>query len=118
MVGTETATLSLLQVAKLTWPKVPDTGEATFEDYCKFLYNHREDIWIICSGSNLEGMVAAKNTAGRLYVTILVTLTPDCFENFISRANEFWGEIKTLAYKRRGKLVERNFNIFRRKAIQ
>lgn len=118
MVGTETATLSLLDIARLTWPKVPDKGEKTFEDYCKFLFDNREDIWIICSGSSLRGMIAAKNTAGTLYVTMFVTLMPGCFEEFISRANEFFGEIKRLAYRRRGKEVSRAFNIFKRKAIQ
>lgn len=117
MVGTKKASLSLLEVAKLTWPKVPDKGDETFDDYCRFLFNHREDIWIICSGERLEGMIAAKNTMGQLYVTMFVTLTSGCFEEFINRANEFFGEIKTLAYKRRGRLVERNFDSFKRKAI-
>jgi hypothetical protein len=95
--------LSLLDVAKLTWPRVPNKGSATFAEYCKFLYDQKEDIWTICSenGSELEGMIAAKNTAGVLYVTMFVTLKPGCFEKFISLLEEIFGPITTLKYMRR-----------------
>lgn len=96
-------TLSLLDVAKLTWPKVPNKGEKTFTEYCKFLWDQKDDIWIIEENGNLKGMIAGKNTAGRLYVTMFVTLMPGCFEEFINRANEFFGEVRTVEYLRRGR---------------
>lgn len=109
--------MDLLTIAKLTWPRVPHKGEKTFADYCKFLYEHKESIWTICSGSNLGGMIAAKNTEGTLYVTMFVTLMPGSFEEFISRANEFFGEIKYLSYLRRGRPVTIQFERFKRKAL-
>lgn len=110
--------LTLLDVAKLTWPKVPNKGNATFTEYCKFLLDQKEDIWIICTESgSLSGMIAAKNTNARLYVTMFVTLMPGCFERFISRAEEHFGKIKELAYLRRGREKIVDFQIFKRKAM-
>ena len=111
--------LSLLDIAKLTWPLVPDKGSNTFADYCKFLYDQKDDIWTICSenGSELEGMIAAKNTAGVLYVTMFVTLMPGCFEKFISRAEAIFGNITTLKYLRRGREKTVNFEKFKQRTI-
>lgn len=109
--------LTLLDVAKLTWPKVPDKGEKTFQDYCKFLFDQKDDIWIICHNGVLHGMIAAKNTMGRLYVTMFVTLKPGCFEEFISRAREFFGPITTVAYLRRGRPKEIKFNNLHRLSL-
>lgn len=111
--------LSLLDVAKLTWPRVPNKGSATFAEYCKFLYDQKEDIWTICSenGSELEGMIAAKNTAGVLYVTMFVTLKPGCFERFISRVEAIFGTITTLKYLRRGREKTVNFEKFKQRTI-
>jgi len=112
--------LSLLDVAKLTWPKVPNKGSATFSEYCKFIYDQKDDIWTIFSenGSELEGMIAAKNTAGVLYVTMFVTLTPGCFEKFISRAEAIFGSITTLKYLRRGRPKVIDFRKFKQKALK
>ena len=111
--------LSLLDIAKLTWPRVPDKGSSTFADYCKFLYDQKEDIWIICSenGSALEGMIAAKNTNGVLYVTMFVTLMPGAFEKFISRLEDIFGSITTLSYLRRGKRKTADFERFKKKTL-
>jgi len=91
-----------MDVAKLTWPKVPDKGEKTFTDYCKFLYDQKDDIWIIMRDGSLAGMIAARTAMKDLYVTMFVTLMPGCFEEFISRAKEHFGEIETVSYRRRG----------------
>lgn len=109
--------MNLLDVARLTWPRVPGKGEKTFGDYCRFLYEQKDDIWTICSGSELAGMIAAKNTAGTLYVTMFVTLKPGSFEEFISRAEDFFGPITWLQYLRRGRPVKIPFNVFKRKAL-
>ena len=111
--------LSLLDIAKLTWPRVPNKGSATFAEYCKFLYDQKEDIWTICSenGSELEGMIAARNTAGVLYVTMFVTLKPGALEKFTSRLEEVYGRITTLKYLRRLKPKTVDFATFKTKTI-
>lgn len=112
--------LSLLDVAKLTWPKVPNKGSATFAEYCKFLYDQKEDIWTICSenGSELEGMIAAKNTDGVLYVTMFVTLKQGVLEKFTSRLEAIFGSITTLSYLRRGRPKVIDFQKFKQKALK
>lgn len=110
--------LTLLDVAKLTWSKVPHKGDRTFPEYCKFLLDQKEDIWIICTESgSLSGMIAAKNTDARLYVTMFVTLMPGCFERFISLAEDHFGKIKELAYLRRGREKAIDFRKFKEKAL-
>lgn len=110
--------LTLLDVAKLTWPKVPQKGDRTFPEYCKFLLDQKEDIWIICTESgSLSGMIAAKNTNARLYVTMFVTLMPGCFERFTSLIEDHFGAVQTLAYMRRGKMKEVDFQQFKRKVL-
>lgn len=111
--------LSLLDIAKLTWPLVPDKGSNTFADYCKFLYDQKDDIWTICSenGSELEGMIAAKNTAGVLYVTMFVTLRPGAFERFTNLLEDTFGSITTLEYLRRGRPKVIDFRKFKQKVL-
>lgn len=106
--------LSLKEVAELTYEKVKNSCE--FIDWCKYLLENKEHIWIICDGKKLHGMLMAKTTAQyNLYVMELVTLWPGCFAEFTSRVSERFGEIRTVEFLRRGRLRRYNFERFKQK---
>lgn len=114
-----TLTLSLLDIARLTWDRVPKKAENTFADYCKFLYEQKEDVWIITSGSECLGMLTAKLISqGTLYVTMLVTLRNDGFKEFVRQVEGRFGSLKRLKYLRRGRPVEVDFQTFKEKALK
>lgn len=109
------AALTLMEVAELTYDRVKDKG--TFQEYCRFLLENKDNVWTICDSAGLGGMLIAKITdAFNLYVTAFVTLRPGFFEEFISRANEFFGEIKTVEYLRRGRLRKVSYFTLKQKA--
>jgi len=100
--------LSLKDIAELTYEKVRAKG--SFADWCSYLYNNRNDLWIICAEKRLCGMMIAKvTTPFNLYVMEIVTLWPGFFVEFTNRVNEFFGPIKTVEFQRRGTLKRYNF---------
>ena len=107
--------LSLKEIAELTYCRVRDKG--SFIDWCKYLLEHKENLWIICNGNDLLGVLIAKITGpSKLYAMELVTLRPGCFVEFTNRVSEFFGEIKTVEFLRRGVLRQYNWERFKQLA--
>ncbi len=102
----ETNLLSLLDIAKLTWPRAQRMNpDGTFHDWCERLWLNREGMRVITADGFLCGMIVALSDGdGTLTVKELVCLRKGTVHEIIERLPEFYGPVNTVVSRRRGKL--------------